>query len=585
MTTPDSGRFHALDAVRAFALLAGVVLHIAMSYLPGFTEWPLLDHSTGVPLAVTCYVIHMFRMITFFLIAGFFGRLLLHRYGVRAFVRNRSVRILIPLVAGWIVVFPLIATTMVFALGDAPRPSAPAGLPRVALPFPLVHLWFLYVLALLYAATLVIRQGIIERVDRAGRLRLWIDRGVQLCVRGSVMPVVLATPLVVALITLPQWVRWSGIPTPDQSLIPNAAAFVGFATAFAFGWVLQRQITILSVLQRRWPLHLALAIGLTAVCLSMVGLTPSFATSSTGGPALLYAASYALAAWSWTFAIVGVALRFFAAASATRRYIADSSYWIYLAHLPLVMFLQLLTKDLPWHWSVKFPIVLTAALVLLFLSYHFLVRFTFIGETLNGRRFRRGQSEKPPDAIDSTGGDVVATLSNVSKRYGKTVALDGLSLDVRRGELLAVLGPNGAGKSTAISLLLGLQEPDAGSAWLFGLAPERLEARSLVGVMMQEVDLAPELRVRELIDLTTTYYPAPLTVEQTLALTQTTALADRPYARLSAGQKRQVQFALAVCGRPALLFLDEPTSVSTCRRARCSGPHSGSSCPRARRSS
>src|SRR5262249_59287809 len=79
------------------------------------------------------------------------------------------------------------------------------------------------------------------------------------------------------------------------------------------------------------------------------------------------------------------------------------------------------------------------------------------------------------------------------------------------------------------------------------------------GVMMQEVYLPPELRVREQIDLVASYYPAPLTPEAALARTRTTALARRPYGKLSAGQKRQVQFALAICGRPRLLFLDEPT--------------------------
>jgi ABC-2 type transport system ATP-binding protein len=78
-------------------------------------------------------------------------------------------------------------------------------------------------------------------------------------------------------------------------------------------------------------------------------------------------------------------------------------------------------------------------------------------------------------------------------------------------------------------------------------------------VMMQEVGLTPELRVRELVDLTASYYPNPLPTEQTLALTRISVLANRPYAKLSGGQKRQVQFALAICGRPPVLFLDEPT--------------------------
>ena len=154
-------------------------------------------------------------------------------------------------------------------------------------------------------------------------------------------------------------------------------------------------------------------------------------------------------------------------------------------------------------------------------------------------------------------------LSNVSKRFrsrtGDIQALDGLSLEVRSGELLALLGPNGAGKTTAISLLLGLQRPDGGSARLFGQPPHSVEARREIGVMMQEVALAPELRVREHIDLVSSYYPSPLGIEETLKATRTESLANRPYGKLSGGQKRQAQFALAVCGRPKLLFLDEPT--------------------------
>jgi ABC-2 type transport system ATP-binding protein len=153
----------------------------------------------------------------------------------------------------------------------------------------------------------------------------------------------------------------------------------------------------------------------------------------------------------------------------------------------------------------------------------------------------------------------LAELSGVQKRYGKTVALDGLDLEVRRRELLAVLGPNGAGKTTAISLLLGLQQPDAGTASLFGRPPQTLDARRQVGVMMQEVFLAPELRVREQIDLVASYYPAPLTPGAVMEMTGTSALANRSYGKLSGGQKRQVQFALAAVGRPQLLFLDEPT--------------------------
>jgi ABC-2 type transport system ATP-binding protein len=153
----------------------------------------------------------------------------------------------------------------------------------------------------------------------------------------------------------------------------------------------------------------------------------------------------------------------------------------------------------------------------------------------------------------------LAELAGVSKRFGNVVALDRLNLEVRGGELLALLGPNGAGKTTAISLLLGLRQPDSGTARLFGRSPLEVEARRQIGVMAQEVTLASELRVREHIDLVASYYPDPLTAEAAMEMTRTTPLARRPYRKLSSGQKRQVQFAMAVCGRPSLLFLDEPT--------------------------
>jgi ABC-2 type transport system ATP-binding protein len=154
----------------------------------------------------------------------------------------------------------------------------------------------------------------------------------------------------------------------------------------------------------------------------------------------------------------------------------------------------------------------------------------------------------------------VAELSGVTKRFKNVKALDGLNLQVREGELLALLGPNGAGKTTAISLLLGLQDPDSGSARLFGKSPHLTDTRRQIGVMMQEVFLAAELRVREHIELIAGYYPSPLTSDDVMELTHTMPLANRPYGKLSGGQKRRAQFAMAICGRPRLLFLDEPTA-------------------------
>lgn len=152
-----------------------------------------------------------------------------------------------------------------------------------------------------------------------------------------------------------------------------------------------------------------------------------------------------------------------------------------------------------------------------------------------------------------------AVMEGVYKSYGKITALDGVDLQIRSGEVLALLGPNGAGKTTAISMMLGLQQPDAGHVELFGGEPQSMESRRRIGVMMQEVFLARELKVRELVNNFASYYPDAYEPDEVLELTNTASLANQYYGKLSGGQMRQVQFAIAMCGRPSLLFLDEPT--------------------------
>ncbi len=153
----------------------------------------------------------------------------------------------------------------------------------------------------------------------------------------------------------------------------------------------------------------------------------------------------------------------------------------------------------------------------------------------------------------------LARLEGAYKNFGNIAALAGLNLEVKRGELLALVGPNGAGKSTAISLLLGLQRPDRGSAALFGEDPQSIDARRRIGLMMQEINLSPVMRPREFITQTASYYPSPYETTAVIKRLGIEKIADRPYGSLSGGQKRQAQFGMAICGRPELLFLDEPT--------------------------
>ena len=155
----------------------------------------------------------------------------------------------------------------------------------------------------------------------------------------------------------------------------------------------------------------------------------------------------------------------------------------------------------------------------------------------------------------------LASLSRVTHRYGPVVALDGLDLEVRRGEVLGVLGPNGAGKTTAISLLLGSLGVQEGAASVFGCAPGAPEVRVRRGAMLQISGISANLTVREHIELFRAYYPAPLPAARLLAMAGLEDLAQRRYGKLSGGQKQRVMFARwALAGDPELLFLDEPTT-------------------------
>jgi ABC-type multidrug transport system ATPase subunit/peptidoglycan/LPS O-acetylase OafA/YrhL len=562
---PNENRLHALDAVRGFALLLGVAFHAALSFMPGWPPgiWAMVDNSPSQFLSDAGFVAHVFRMSLFFFIAGFFARMMFHKLGAGGFWANRAKRIAVPLVVGWVVLFPLImwvwslGLTKVFNGQVPPMPE----FPKTAGAFPLTHLWFLYELLLLYAGVLAVR-ALVVRFDGAHRLRHLVDVMVEASIRRRIAVFTLGIPLAGALMTLPLWFYWQGIPTPDMSLIPALPATTGFATAFVFGWLVNRSAAALPAITRGWFAHLVLGMVATGWLLHTLHATPM---AQPGLTKTLFALVFGVAVWGWVLGLTGAALRFLSNYSAVRRYIADASYWIYLAHLPVVAALQVWVGHWPLHWSAKYPFILVVSFAVLFVSYHFLVRPTFIGQLLNGRRYPlRKPSHLPAAQRTAVPGTPerrapVAELRAITKKFGATTALAGVDIALEPGELLALLGPNGAGKTTAISLWLGLTEPDSGQVTLLGGSPLDVQRRRGLGVMMQEVEMYKELKVRELIALASSYYRDPMPLEETLRRAGIAALADKPYGKLSGGQKRQAQFAVAICGRPRVLFLDEPT--------------------------
>jgi glucans biosynthesis protein C len=397
----STDRLHGLDAVRGFALLLGIALHAAQPYIAGL-PWIVLEAPSDT-LAGVWYTIHMFRMPLFFLIAGFFGRMMLERRGRAGFVKDRSRRILVPLVVGLPIVMLVTGGAMALGLlaagGDLSSlkpPAPPPGVVRggVLGSINLIHLWFLYYLVLFYAGALIVRSVCSAVLGANGRLG-GVDAAVRFLMRGAWGPVILALPIAAYYAQLENWSSWAGLPAPF-SVIPDLGALIAYGSFFGFGWLLNRQLPLLTSLEKRWPVYCALAVATWTVCRAIGGSTPHWGPYLEGGELLGYTMSYVTGAWCWSFALIGVALRFLSGESPVRRYLADSSYWFYLMHIAALFFFEQVLHPLAWHWSVKYLVSIAGAVTVLLVTYHSFVRFTFIGAVLNGRRVRAGGAMDAP---------------------------------------------------------------------------------------------------------------------------------------------------------------------------------------------
>lgn len=379
-------RLHGLDALRGGALLLGVVLHGAMSFIPA-PIWIVSDNHTSAWASGIFFVIHLFRMATFFLIAGLFAHMMIGRAGPWGFVKNRMVRIAAPFGVFWGVVLTAIVAVLIwnatiqgYTAADAP-PQPTYDWTNM----PLTHLWFLWVLMLFYAALLILRAPF-AALDRSGAWGRTVDR-LTAGLIGPWGPFVLGAPLALALWLHPNWIAFFGVPTPDAGLIPNTPALVAFGLAFGFGVLLDRRRDLLKRIEAWSPAWLALAVGAGATAMTLAGgPVPQLVPLTDPATKAMTAAAFGVGTFSGVFAAMGLAIRVFSGHSAVRRYLADASYWIYIVHLPLVMAAQVLVQDWAWPWPVKLAAVVVGVLAISTASYELLIRHSFMGRWLNGRR-------------------------------------------------------------------------------------------------------------------------------------------------------------------------------------------------------
>jgi peptidoglycan/LPS O-acetylase OafA/YrhL len=381
----NESREHALDSLRAVMMLLGIVLHAAISYgvAPLGEAWPLKDKAVSPVCDLLVALIHSFRMPLFFVLAGFFAALLRDRRGMGGMLRNRAKRILAPFLVGWLVLFPLCVVAFWYAMSaegvnmeefaqsrrqDRSGPST-------------MHLWFLNYLVYFYAITALL-DVLGRRLGPGVRTRF---SGAFRAVAGNVFGRVGVFGLISSLTLLSMRV---GALEQSDEFLPKPASLVAHFVFFGVGWLLYGCRDLLPTFGRLAWTQVALAwlvlapINLAAEIVQFRALpehnvTAYLITAFTGGPMV----------WMLIFGITGLFLRHFNRPVPVMRYLTDSSYWLYLAHLPLVVALTGLLAPVPLPALVKLGLVLAIATSLLLLSYHFAVRPTWVGLWLNGRRY------------------------------------------------------------------------------------------------------------------------------------------------------------------------------------------------------
>lgn len=374
MTENPTTRYHALDALRAAMMFLGIYLHAVVAY-SSVGGWPLRLGPTTDSLVWSMSLIHVFRMPIFYAMAGFFTALLIARYGLQGAALNRFKRIVIPFVIGWIVIWPLsmlLAGTGRYGIDLTLNAFATGRIFKYAHP---MHLWFLEYLVVLYvlaAIAVVLVPLLLSQAMRDALLH-----GFAAIVRSPWAPLVLAIPSFAAQLLMTD--PWIDDP---PGFIPTTGLVAVYAIPFAFGWLLYLRTDLLEVLSRRAWLYAALAVVASVAYRWSYGLPIDYATRSN-----VVRAAHALDMWLLILGVTGLFLRYLSGHSPLRRYLCDSSYFLYIAHYPLILAFQLLLKDVPVPPLAKIALVLAGVIAVLLPAYRYGVRPTFIGAVLNGRRY------------------------------------------------------------------------------------------------------------------------------------------------------------------------------------------------------
>jgi glucan biosynthesis protein C len=375
-------RLHYLDNLRAIAMLLGVFLHAGLAYAePAREVWLATDSHGSVVIDAAIWLIHLFRMSLFFLLSGYFGKLLWSRRGVGAYFKGRLLRIALPFVLFYPFLWAAMMVVFVFALSYLKEPQGIMGLIAASIrsgekggeqqQFTAMHLWFLYYLMMFVLLSIPLARF------RFGWLNSSVGKwygmvGVALVLSGAVY--------------------WTDVPLPaPESFAPALWPFLFYGSFYWLGWQLfGKEELFLGCEKYAWlilggclllyvPYYLLLPKLDVAMVLKKGIVLPL-------GQKLMLSLLTGALSLGLTLCSIALGKKYFNGNRPSMRFLADASYWIYLVHLPLVMGLQ--TLLILWEISIylKLGIVILVTMFFSLLSYVVLVRYTPIGWMLHGKR-------------------------------------------------------------------------------------------------------------------------------------------------------------------------------------------------------
>ena len=392
-------RYHAFDTLRAIMMLLGVYIHAVAAFSTIPHVWWYKDALAGAAYDVQLLAIHTFRMPVFFVMAGFFAALLIKKRGSKSFIRNRKDRILIPFLLSSILIIPLLkALQLCIWIIEKKGTFQPDLFFKYYLSMfkhlGTAHFWFLLYLVYFYLLAIAFRsvhQFLKNRFtgfSKSIRLSAWMQ-GAQRPIRYLFISLSLIGLLNIKV----------GVFPAPQGILPDWRSILAYGPFVLFGWLLYNFRDGLDQYAKKgWKM---LGIGL-----AWMGLAILFCQFQMTDPVLkgvwhlLTALAGAACVWYMIYGLIGIFLKYFNSPSQGGRFLSDSSYWIYIVHAPVLLLFQMQVFKMSWSAEAKMIYAFLMASIVSVVSYNWLVRPTFIGKLLNGKkqpplklRFRKAGKE------------------------------------------------------------------------------------------------------------------------------------------------------------------------------------------------